>query len=105
MDERIDQLWKIYEAEERIEDLVRSGVNAMGIDVGTSTVVAARRRGKDTETAAQLNAFIAVPYSRFTETTLGQNAVSYYRDGDELIVYRSEEHTSELQSHSFISYA
>jgi hypothetical protein len=89
MDERKDHLWKVaQEAEERIEGLVDSQA-PMGVDVGTSKVVAARRRGKDVETASQLNAFIPVPYSRFTETILGQNDVSYYREGEELIIYGS----------------
>jgi hypothetical protein len=90
MDERKDHLWKVaQEAEERIEDLVKAGSAPMGLDVGTSKVVAARRKGKEIETAAQLNAFIPVPYSRFTETILGQNAISYYRDADELMIYGS----------------
>jgi hypothetical protein len=90
VDERKDHLWKVaQEAEERIEDLVKSGVNPMGLDVGTSKVVAARRKGKDVETTAELNAFIPVPYSRFTETILGQNDIAYYREGDELIIYGS----------------
>ena len=39
MDERRDHLWKVaQEAEDRIEDLVRSGANPMGLDVGTSKV-------------------------------------------------------------------
>ena len=90
MDERRDHLWKVaQEAEDRIEDLVRSGANPMGLDVGTSKIVAARKKGKDIETASELNAFIPVPYSRFTETILGQNNIQYYREGDELIIYGS----------------
>jgi len=88
MDERKDHLWKVaQEAEERIDDLVKAGASPMGIDVGTSKIVAARRKGKDIDSASQLNAFIPVPYSRFTETILGQNDISYYREGDELIIY------------------
>jgi hypothetical protein len=84
--ERKDHLWKVAEeAEDRIDDLVTT--NPYGVDVGTSKIVAARRKGKDIETAAQLNAFIPVPFSRFTENTLGQNDISYYREGSELIVY------------------
>ena len=84
--ERKDHLWKVAEeAEDRIDDLVTT--NPYGVDVGTSKIVAARRKGKDIETAAQLNAFIPVPYSRFTENTLSQNDISYYREGTELIVY------------------
>ncbi len=90
MDERKDHLWKVaQEAEERIDDLVKAGTNTMGLDVGTSKIVAARRKGKDVETAEQLNAFIPVAYSRFTETILGQSEISYYRDGNELVIYGS----------------
>jgi actin-like ATPase involved in cell morphogenesis len=88
MDERKDHLWKVaQEAEERIDDLVKAGASPVGVDVGTSKIVAAKRRGKDMETAAQLNAFIPVPYSRFTENILGQNDISYYREADELIIF------------------
>jgi hypothetical protein len=88
MDERKDHLWKVaQEAEDRIEELVKAGANPVGLDVGTSKVVAARKKGKEIEAAAQLNAFIPVPYSRFTETILGQNDISYYRENDELVIY------------------
>jgi actin-related protein len=59
----------------------------MGVDVGTSKIVSAWRKGRDIESSSQLNAFIPVPYSRFTETILGQNEITYYREGDELIIY------------------
>jgi hypothetical protein len=85
MNERKESLWKVADADDRIEDLVST--NPYGVDVGTSKIVAARRKGRDIETAAQLNAFIPVPYSRFTENTLGQNDISYYRDGNELVIY------------------
>ncbi len=89
MDERKDHLWKVAEeAEDRIDDLMNdAGTNPIGLDVGTSKVVAARKKAKDIETGAQLNAFIPVPYSRFTENTLGQNDISYYRENGELIIY------------------
>jgi hypothetical protein len=88
MDERRDHLWKVaQEAEDRIEDLVRSGANPLGLDVGTSKVVIARKKGKEVESLADLNAFIPVPWSNFTENLLGQNNIAYYREGDELIVH------------------
>ena len=60
----------------------------MGLDVGTSKVVAAAASARRaSRPPAQLNAFIPVPYSRFTENTLGQNDIAYYRDGDELVIY------------------
>jgi hypothetical protein len=88
MEERKDHLWKVaQEAEERLDDLVKAGANPVGMDVGTSKVVSAVRKGKDFEAASQLNAFLVVPYSRFTESILGQNEVPYYRDGDDLVVF------------------
>jgi hypothetical protein len=92
MEDRKDHLWKVaQEAEERIEDLVKAGAHPVGVDVGTSKIVVAKRRAKDKdpETQAQLNAFIPVPYSRFTENILGQNEITYYREGDELIIFGS----------------
>ena len=90
VEERKDHLWKVaQEAEERIDDLMKAGASPMGLDVGTAKVVASRRKGKEIESASQLNAFIPVPYSRFTETILGQNDISYYREGEELVIYGS----------------
>lgn len=87
MEENKDHLWKVAEeAELRLDDLDKA-TQPMGLDVGTAKVAVARRKGKNIETAWQLNAFIPVPYSRFTESTLGQNDISYYRDGDELVIY------------------
>ena len=73
MDERKDHLWKVQEGSEVAagEDPARG--MPLGVDVGTSKIVAARRRTKGTETSMQLNAFIPVPFSRFTEMILGQN--------------------------------
>jgi hypothetical protein len=88
MEERKDHLWKVaQEVEERLDEMEKAGAAPAGIDVGTSKVVAARRRGKGIESAAQLNAFIPVPYSRFTESLLGQNEISYFREGDELVIF------------------
>jgi hypothetical protein len=88
MEERKDHLWKVaQEVEDRLEEMEKAGAAPAGIDVGTSKVVAARKRAKGIETASQLNAFIPVPYSRFTETILGQQEISYYREEGELIIW------------------
>ncbi len=90
-EERKDHLWKVaQEAEERIDDLMKTGASPMGLDVGTAKIVASRRKAKDIECAAQLNAFIPVPYSKFTETILGQNDIAYYREGGELVIYGTD---------------
>jgi actin-like ATPase involved in cell morphogenesis len=91
MVESKDHLWKVAdEAPERIEDLVRPGANPIGLDVGTSKVVASRRSGKEVQSATQLNAFIPVKWTPFTERTIqGQNHIAYYRDGDDIVIYGS----------------
>ncbi|HEY7411164.1 MAG TPA: hypothetical protein VII13_10505 [Vicinamibacteria bacterium] len=93
MDERKDHLWKVAEeAEQRIDELMERGtaVGTLGVDVGTSKVVAARPKGKSVETASQLNAFMVVPWSRVTEKTLSQNEIAYYREGDELVIFGTD---------------
>jgi hypothetical protein len=69
-----------------------------GLDVGTSKVVTARGDSKHADTDAQLNAFVAVPFTSLTQNTLQQNGVSHYREGDELIVYGT---SSEKFAHMF----
>jgi actin-like ATPase involved in cell morphogenesis len=59
----------------------------LGLDVGTNKVLVARRKGKEVASTVELNAFLAVPSSPVAESTLRQNGVPFYRDGDELVVY------------------
>lgn len=76
------------DAAERIDKLVDNiGANPLGLDVGTSKIVCAVPRGRETASAAQLNAFIPVPYSKFTERILDQNGISYFRDDEELVIF------------------
>jgi hypothetical protein len=91
MAENKDQLWKVAdEAQDRIENLVPAGTNPVGLDVGTSKVVASRRSAKEIQSFAQLNAFLTVKWSPFTERTIqGQPDIHYYRDGDEIIIFGS----------------
>jgi len=58
----------------------------IGLDVGTSKIVRARGDAKRAETSEQLNAFFTVPYAALTQSTLKQNSVPHYREGDELVV-------------------
>lgn len=78
-----------------------SGSGAMtriGLDVGTSKVVLARGDSKHADTDAQLNAFLALPYTSLAQNTLQQNGVPFYREGEELIVYGTP---SEKFAHMF----
>ncbi|HUI58061.1 MAG TPA: hypothetical protein VLY04_23970 [Bryobacteraceae bacterium] len=58
----------------------------VGLDVGTSRIVAARTVGKKYEFQAQLNAFLTLPFSRLAESLLQREGVFYQVRGDELVV-------------------
>ncbi len=58
----------------------------LGLDVGTSRIVAARREDKKFRYEAQLNAFITLPYSRLTESLLQKENVFHDVEGDEILV-------------------
>ncbi len=93
MTETKDQLWKAdpgAQASEPLEDLVSAGAHPVGLDVGTSKVVSARRGGKDVSCAFQLNAFIPVPYSPVTQRTIEQQSdIHHFRDGDDIVIFGS----------------
>jgi nucleoid DNA-binding protein len=55
--------------------------SALGLDVGTSRLVLATGSPDRVKSRSELNAFIAVPYSKFTENILKQNKVSYQLNG------------------------
>ncbi len=63
--------------------------SAVGLDVGTSRVViAGGPSGHKAQT--QLNAFVAVPYSKMTEAILQQNKMVYHRNGKDLYVFGND---------------
>src|SRR6185295_12808189 len=64
---------------------------ALGLDVGTSRLVLASGPAERVKAKAELNAFIAVPFSKFTENILKQNKVSYQLNGGTTLqVYGNE---------------
>ena len=61
--------------------------DAVGLDLGTSSVVSARQSGRGIKSEAELNAFIELPTSRFTEQILHQNEIDYVRENGHLVVF------------------
>ena len=61
--------------------------DAVGLDLGTSSVVAARQNGRGIHAEAELNAFIELPTSRFTEQILHQNEIDFVRENGHLVVF------------------
>jgi nucleoid DNA-binding protein len=65
--------------------------SALGLDVGTSRLVLAHGQADHVKSKSELNAFITVPYSKFTENILKQNKVSYQLNGGATLqVYGNE---------------
>jgi actin-like ATPase involved in cell morphogenesis len=65
----------------------RRSSEAVGLDLGTSTIVAARQNGRGIASEAELNAFVELPTSRFTEQILRQNEIDYVRENGNLVVF------------------
>lgn len=55
---------------------------AIGLDVGTSRIVAAARHGDDFQFQSQLNAFVQIPWSKMTESSLKREGVPYVVHGE-----------------------
>jgi nucleoid DNA-binding protein len=65
--------------------------SALGLDVGTSRLVLASGGTDRIKSTAELNAFITVPFSKFTENILKQNKVTYQLNGGTALqVYGNE---------------
>lgn len=58
----------------------------LGLDVGTSRIVVARNTERKYEYAAELNAFLTLPYSRLTENLLQRENVFHEVHGSDLLV-------------------
>lgn len=55
---------------------------AIGLDVGTSRIVAAARHGEEFKFQSQLNAFVQIPWSKMTESSLKREGVPYVVHGE-----------------------
>jgi hypothetical protein len=64
--------------------------SAIGLDVGTSRIVAARQTGQEIKYGTQLNAFVAIPYSKMTENVLHKEGVPHTIEANEIIVHGNE---------------
>lgn len=63
---------------------------AIGLDVGTSCIVAARQAESGYRFDSQLNAFINVPFSRFTQNVFEKEKVPHRVEDSELLVFGNE---------------
>jgi hypothetical protein len=62
----------------------------IGLDIGTSRIVASKQSEGGDEYEAQLNAFVSIPYTKMTESSLKREAVPFAVSGDSIVVYGNE---------------
>lgn len=62
----------------------------IGLDIGTSRIVMARRIQGKFEYQAQLNAFVTIPFSRLTQRVLKKEGIPHTVREQEIIVYGNE---------------
>jgi hypothetical protein len=67
-----------------------AGQNTLGLDVGTSRIVIARRAEDDFRYESQLNAFVAIPYSKITEGVLEREKIPHTVQAGQIIVHGNE---------------
>ena len=68
----------------------KSSHSPIGLDVGTSRLVAARQDEQGFHFESQLNAFVKVPCSKMTESVLKKERVPYAVEDSQMIVYGNE---------------
>jgi hypothetical protein len=65
-------------------------IAAIGLDIGTSRIVAAAQLSGSEKYEAELNAFVAIPYSKMTAGSLTREHVPHTVAGDQILVYGNE---------------
>ena len=63
---------------------------AIGLDVGTSRIVLARRAKDDFQYQSQRNSFVNVPFSKMTERSLEREGIPFAKTDEELVVHGNE---------------
>jgi len=69
---------------------VKPNASAIGLDVGTSRIVAAQRLDKTTQYQTQLNAFVNLPFTKLTQGVLKKERIPHIVQDSEITVYGDE---------------
>lgn len=62
----------------------------VGLDIGTSRIVAASRIGEQESVKSELNAFVSLPYSKMTESSLKREQIPHAARDGQLVVFGNE---------------
>ncbi|UCF94564.1 MAG: hypothetical protein JSW39_10515 [Desulfobacterales bacterium] len=82
-----EQILKHQDKKNALDRTAEPNTKAVGVDIGTSKIVFAQKKNGRVDFLSQRNAFIAVDFSKFTESILNQNRINHIRNGKSLIVY------------------
>lgn len=77
---------KSAKREKGMHNLEQNYKEPLGLDVGTSRIVAARAKDQTQEYESQLNAFLTLPYSKLAESLLRREQVFHEVRGAEIVV-------------------
>ena len=67
-----------------------ASAQALGLDIGTSRLVIARKSGEEIQFDSQLNAFVTIPYSKMTENVLRSEHIPHTVINGQIIVQGNE---------------
>ncbi len=62
----------------------------LGLDIGTSHIVAARNFEQNFQYERQLNAFVAIPYTKLAESLMAKERINHAVQSNELLVFGNE---------------
>lgn len=63
---------------------------AIGLDIGTSRLVVASQNADGFDYQTQLNAFLTLPFSNLTQSSLKKENVPHERQGDSIVIFGNE---------------
>lgn len=63
---------------------------AVGLDIGTSRIVAALTAGDGFDCRSQLNSFVSIPFSKMTEKALARENVPFVHEDNQLVILGDE---------------
>lgn len=77
---------KVISQEKEVGEPATQPRGPIGLDIGTSHLVMAQSEGKKILTTKQLNAFFTIPFSKFTQSILQKNDISFFKKGDQFYI-------------------
>jgi len=81
---------RLHEQNEGGSYMTSDSTTALGLDVGTSRIVTARRAAGEIHYESQLNAFVTIPFSKITEGVLEREKIPHTVQANEIMVHGNE---------------